>query len=142
MILNFVRKQTPYLLSKTGKARFEQLHPALQEIVSEVLYYRDISVTCSYRSKIDQEVAYQKGTSKAHFGQSAHNFLPARAVDIVPYPIPMKNGGWDNNSKEWDELAQLFLEIAKRKNIEITWGGTFTKLVDKPHFELKNWRQM
>lgn len=140
--MNFVRKENAYVLSRTGKARFAQLHPSLQAIVDEVLHYRDISITCSYRSREEQEEAYRKGNSRAHFGQSAHNFLPARAVDIVPYPIPMKNGGWDNNSKEWDELAQLFLEIAKRKNIEITWGGTFTKLVDKPHFELKNWRQM
>ena len=106
--MNFVRKENAYSLSKTGKARFAQLHPSLQAIISEVLHYRDISITCSYRSREEQEEAYRKGNSRARFGQSAHNFLPARAVDIVPYPIPMKNGGWDNNSKEWDELAQLF----------------------------------
>jgi len=138
----FERKETAYGLSKVGQARLAQLHPLLAQIVNEVLHYRDITITCSYRSRAEQDAAYVKGNSKAKFGQSAHNFLPSRAVDIIPYPIPMKNGGWDNNSKEWDELAQLFLEIAKQKNILITWGGNWKSLVDKPHFELTNWKNM
>lgn len=138
----FERRSNPFALSKIGKQRLEKLHPALQAIINEYLYYKDLTVLCTNRGKEEQEEAFKKGNSKARFGQSPHNFMPARAVDIVPYPIPMKNGQWDNNSREWNDQADLFLEIAKEKGIEITWGGTFTKLVDKPHFELKNWRQM
>lgn len=139
-LFGYIRRENPYPLSKTGKLRFSQLHPLLQEILTEFLFYKDISIICGFRSKEEQEEAFCKGCSKAHFGQSPHNFNPARAVDIVPYPIPMKNGQWDNNSKEWNEVANLFLEIAKQKNIQITWGGTFKKLVDKPHFELTGWK--
>ena len=142
LLCGYLRNSNPYPLSKTGQARFAQLHPSLQAIVQELLYYKDISVICSFRSREEQEEAFRKGTSKAHFGQSAHNFLPSRAVDIVPYPIPMKNNQWDNNSNQWNEVANLFLEIAKQKGIEITWGGTFKTLTDKPHFELTAWRKM
>lgn len=138
----FIRKEIPYKLSKTGKDRLSQLHPDLQEIILEYLYYKDLSIICSYRGKEEQELAFTKGNSKARFGQSPHNFNPARAVDIVPYPIPMKGTNWDNDSEEWNEQAELFMKIANEKNIEITWGGNFTKLVDKPHFELKNWKSL
>ena len=136
------RREVPYPLSKRGRERFSKLHPDLQNIITEYLYYKDLSVICTYRGKEEQEEAYRKGNSRAKFGQSPHNFNPARAVDIIPYPVPMKNNQWDNNSKEWDEQAELFLKIAKEKGIKITWGGNFTRLVDKPHFELTNWKQM
>lgn len=141
-ICGYIRKDKPYNLSKTGKIRFNQAHKDLQDIVLELLHYKDISITCTVRTKAEQDEAYRKGTSKAKYGQSAHNFEPSRAIDIVPYPIPMKNGQWDNNSKEWDDVAEIFLMIAKEKGISITWGGTFKSLVDKPHFELTNWKKM
>lgn len=140
--MSLVRRSKPYPLSKKGQERLSDLHPALQSIVNEYLYYKDLTITCSFRSREEQEDACKRGCSKAHYGQSPHNFLPARAVDIIPYPVPMKGNCWDDNSPEWDIQAELFLKIAKEKGIEITWGGTFKKLVDKPHFELKNWRIM
>ena len=141
-ICGYQRQDKPYALSKTGQNKLEQAHLSLQEIVLELLHYKDITITCTVRTKEEQEEAFRKGNSKARYGQSAHNFNPSRAIDIVPYPIPMKGNQWDNNSKEWDDVAELFLTIAKDKGIDITWGGNFKSIVDKPHFELTGWKSM
>lgn len=147
-LLGFNRRENPYPLSKSGQERFSQLHPLLQKVVGEYLYYKDLSITEGHRSKEKQEQYKKSGASKASFGHSPHNYLPSLAVDIYPYPVPtiLKNGNKviDDNSKEWDIQAQLFLLIAKENGIEVEWGGSWKSLVDKPHFQLgsnNNWRK-
>lgn len=146
-ILGFERKSEPFPLSKKGNERLSQLHPDLQKIIKEYLFYKDLSITEGYRDEKTQNEYKKKGTSNASFGQSPHNYLPSLAVDIYPYPVPtiLKNGNKviDDNSKEWDIQAQLFMEIAKNLGIQIEWGGTWKSLVDKPHFQLgcnNNWK--
>lgn len=139
---NFNRLSSPKVLSKTGVTRLSQCCKEIQDIINEVLWYRDISITCGYRSNEEQEEMCKKGTSKAHAGQSAHNFKPSLAIDIVPYPIPMKNNEWDNDSKEWEELADLMFDIAKSKGVSLEWGGNWKSLRDCPHYEIKNWKNL
>lgn len=148
IIMGFTRRENAFPLSKVGQERLSQLHPLLQKVVSEYLFYKDLSITEGYRSKEKQEEYRKAGTSKAAFGQSPHNYLPSIAVDIYPYPAPavVKRGKKviDDNSKEWDIQAQLFLTIAKELGVEVEWGGSWKTLVDKPHFQLgsnNNWRK-
>lgn len=92
----------------------------------------DLSITCGYRTEEEQNDNYNKGTSKAKFGQSKHNVFPSKAIDIVPYPI-----NWDGNDKRWQEMALNAMWCAGKLGFEITWGGSFKSISDKPHFELK-----
>lgn len=141
MINKLPRANEPYKLSSSSRNKLEQCCGDLQLIVNELLHYMDISVIEGERGKEDQEKYYKQGTSNAKFGQSAHNCHPSMAIDIVPYPIPkLENGEWDSNSEEWDTMADIFKSIAKDKNIDITWGGDFKSIVDKPHFEITNWK--
>ena len=92
----------------------------------------DLTITCGYRGKDEQEDAYNKGKSKAKFGQSKHNIFPSQAIDIVPYPI-----NWDDKDRRWQEMALNAMWCAGKLGFEITWGGSFKSISDKPHFELK-----
>ena len=136
----YERLDKPYKLSKSGEDRLKQCCSEIQSVIKEVLYYRDITILCGYRSKEEQEKMFMQGASKAHAGQSAHNYQPSLAIDVVPYPIPMKDGKWDNDASDWKDLSNLIFDIAKSKNIDLTWGGNWKKLVDKPHYEITDWK--
>ena len=139
----FNRANEPYALSKASQERLDQCCDDLKSIVKELLHYMDVSVLEGERTKSDQEKYYKKGTSNAKFGQSPHNYHPSLAVDIIPYPVPKtSNGEWDNNSEIWDDMSMLVKEISKELGIDITWGGDFKSLVDKPHFEIANWKSL
>lgn len=141
-VMKFKRLDTPFKLSKTGAKRLSQCCEDIQNVVNEVLYYRDVSVLCGYRSNEEQNDMYKKGTSKAKAGQSAHNFNPSLAIDIVPYPIPMKGNEWDSDAKDWNELNELIMYIAQDKDVKLSWGGNWKSLVDKPHYEIENWKDL
>lgn len=132
---------------KKSLERREFLCKDLKRLVDEVIKYYDFSIICSHRDRTEQEGAFRSGNSKAHFGQSAHNYNPSFAVDVYPYPIPMTRKTpttailVDNNSPEWDKMVFAFKNAAQQLGIEIVCGTDFTTLVDKPHIEIKDWKQ-
>ena len=116
----------------------------LRALVDEVIKYYDFSIVCSHRGQEEQERAFNAGNSKAHFGQSAHNFFPSFAVDIYPYPTPyiQKKGilYLDDNSPEWNKMVCTFKNTAKRMGIDIVCGADFKTLKDFPHIEIADWK--
>lgn len=96
-------------------------------------------ITCTYRTREEQNSLYAQGRTKpgqrvtnAKGGQSPHNFNPSYAFDVA----------FDNHGKtDWTE--QLFIDFAKLvTDPKIQWGGTFKSIPDKPHFELKGWKEL
>lgn len=97
------------------------------------------TVVYGYRSAEEQERLYAQGrttpgnvVTRARGGQSPHNFFAA--VDIAPV-----RGGkveWEN-AAFWAIVSQ---EVAKRP--ELVWGGGWASFPDRPHIELKNWRDV
>lgn len=137
----YKRLAKPYRFSKSSQERLDQCCEEIQKIINEVVYFMDITITEGSRTREQQEKYLKAGTSKAKFGQSAHNYTPSLAIDIVPYPVPVnKKGEWDSKSKKWDDLALIVKSIADEKGIRITWGGDFKSIVDKPHWELTDWK--
>lgn len=114
----------------------DQLHHDLKLLCMEAIERVDFSLICGIRNKEDQEKAFNQGQSKAHYGQSPHNFTPARAFDFTPYPC-----NW-NNIEDFKRVAEVIIECALESEIDITWGGNFSNLKDYPHFELTNWRKI
>ena len=48
---------------------------------------------------------------------------------------------FDNSIKSelmFNQMAHKFKNVAKKLNIDITWGGDWKNFKDLPHFELKN----
>jgi len=121
-------------LSAASQARLDGAHPLLRKLFAKVGEQTNIAVLDSQRGRAAQERAFALGHSRAHFGQSAHNWAPAVALDVVPYPID-----W-NNLQRFRNLAAIVKAEAKQMGIPIAWGGDWKKLLDMPHYELTPWR--
>ncbi len=85
----------------------------------------------SYRGKDRQEAHFQAGRSKAHFGESPHNYSPSRALDVV-FVVQGQNS--------WN-LVKLDT-MAKRAPSNIEWGGYWKDFKDNPHFQEREWKTM
>jgi peptidoglycan L-alanyl-D-glutamate endopeptidase CwlK len=114
----------------------------LQKLFNEVIKDFDCVVLEGRRGKADQEKALRGGFSNAHFGDSAHNYTPAIALDVCPYPV-----NWENR-KAFIALSKVVLAKAKALGVPIRWGGDWDgdgnmkdqTLMDLPHYELNPWR--
>ena len=127
---------------KASLASRAQLHPKLQAIVDEAIKHTDFKFLDATRGRAAQELAFKLGRTKAHFGQSAHNFVPAIAMDLFPAPYD-----WDN-TQAFINLWKIIMPIAKAQGTPLRWGGDWdmngqvntSGLVDLPHYELNPWR--
>jgi predicted DNA-binding protein (UPF0251 family) len=127
----------------TSAKRMAAAHPLLQKLLTAARQKIAFTILESQRGKAAQEKAFNAGNSKAHFGQSAHNWSPAIAVDIAPIPLD-----W-NKREPFIALSKVILPLAKEMKIPIRWGGdwngngilTDEKLSDLPHYELHPWRE-
>lgn len=130
-----------------SKNNLSQCHPVLQKIAERAIQEIDFTVICGNRGKAEQEAAFRAGNSKAHFGQSPHNYTPALAFDFIPSPF--KDSDWDRTDK-FQAIAKKLLEAAEELGYgdSVRWGGDWNrngsikdeKFVDTPHFELHPWR--
>lgn len=126
-----------------SRTNLSKCHPSLKLIAEEAIKEMDFRVLDSTRGRDAQTRAYKTGKSKAKFGQSAHNYVPAIAFDLFPFPYD-----W-NDRKAFTKLAGIVMRIAKEKGIPIRWGGdwnmdgdkTTSDAWDMPHFELFPWRE-
>lgn len=118
-----------------SKRNLAEAHPLLQQLFNAVILKTDCTVLDAQRNRAQQEQAFALGHSRAHFGQSAHNWSPAVAVDVVPYPLD-----W-SDTKAFQALAKVVMATAKDLDIPIVWGGSWPTLKDMPHYQLgPDWR--
>lgn len=133
--------------SNRSRQNLGQLHPLLQKLLNEAIKETDFTILDAQRGRAEQEKAFREGHSKVHFGQSAHNYAPAIACDIVPYPFELHGKNvWDDGPR-WKFLQlAVILPIAKRLQISIRQGidwngdGNIADGWDSPHIELHPWR--
>lgn len=120
--------------------RLAGAHPKIQEVMNAAREKIAFTVMDSQRGRAAQEKAYREKKSKAHFGQSAHNWSPAVAVDVAPIPLD-----WDNR-ESFIALSKVIMRIAKEKGVALRWGGDWnmdgstSDGWDLPHYELHPWR--
>ena len=126
--------------SRRSLDHLDTCHFELQRLFLEVIKERDCTILQGFRGKDDQEKAFNEGKSKAHWGQSKHNYSPSCAVDVMPYPI-----NWNDK-----DGVTKFYEFVKKKadelGIKIRWGadwdgdGKYWEKdgweIDGPHYEL------
>lgn len=89
----------------------------------------DAHIAYAGRGKIDQEEFFAKGTSKARWGESPHNYN--LAIDL--FQLSVSGARWDLN---W------YRDIIGPEVKKIDWlthGLNFTKFKDAPHVEYKDW---
>lgn len=131
-----------------SKGNLSQVHPLLVKVATLALERgsQDFTVICGHRDKAGQDAALRAKTTKVSFPNSAHNQLPAYAIDVIPYPFT----NWEDPEmlKGWKRIADAMFAAAKDLNVQIRWGGDFNRdgdkttfdAWDKPHFELHPWR--
>lgn len=117
--------------STKSEARLITCDHRLQRLFREVILHVDCTVLCGFRSKEDQDWAYESGNSRVRWPQSLHNKQPSLAVDVAPYPIDWKD------IQRFREFAVIVKECAARLNIPVVWGGDWTGFPDFPHWQLK-----
>ena len=136
-----------YKFSKRSRDNLSTASENLQRLFNEVIKEIDCTVICGHRSPEEQFELYKKGRVNKDFKwivvdkakvvtnidgrakKSNHNYLPSRAVDVVPYPLD-----W-NDITAFKKLGEVVKRKAKELGIKISWGGDWQSLKDYPHFE-------
>jgi hypothetical protein len=96
-------------------------------------------ISCAGRGKADQDAAKKAGTSKAGWGQSAHNY--GLAIDIFKLHLSM-GAEWP---KDW--FAAHVAPAIKAQNeagsqFQLTWyGSPGSSFYELPHVEIKDWKK-
>lgn len=121
---------------KHTDAHIKTLHPLVRAkfihfiIEAEKKLNKQLRVTSGLRTIKEQNKLYAQGRTRpgnivtnAKGGKSYHNF--GLAVDIVE----IKNGKalWTN--PDWNKISEL------GKSMGLEWGGDWTSIKDKPHFQ-------
>lgn len=84
-------------------------------------------VSWSYRDKEAQEACFVKGLTKLHFPNSAHNKLPAMALDLFQID-EQGRGVWS---------PAFYFEVSKLMLPSMIWGQNWKALGDQDHFQLR-----
>lgn len=135
-----------YKFSKRSLDNLSTASEDLQKLFNEVIKEIDCTVICGHRSSEEQFKLFQQGrvyedgwwkkvgptvtNIDGRAKKSNHNYLPARAVDVVPYPLD-----W-NDEEAFKKLGEVVKRKAKELNIKISWGGDWVSFKDTPHYEL------
>ncbi len=125
--------------SKQSKENLLSCDTRLQDIMNTAIKYIDFSIVKGFRSEIEQNKAYVNNYSKVKYPNSKHNSIPSKAVDIQPYPYPVKRV-----TNQFTYLAGHILMVAHNLGYKIRWGGdwnlnqnvTDNNFNDLYHFEI------
>lgn len=99
-------------------------------------------VHSAFRTRNEQNQLVARGVSRTPYPNSAHNI--GEAVDIVHGTYH-----WEMTRQEWDmigilgqrALDRLNATLAKSRQLNLTWGGTWSKPWDPAHWEISDYRQ-
>jgi hypothetical protein len=104
----------------------EELHEWFKGIQAQS---HDCHISCAGRGSVDQEVAFKRGASKAHYGQSSHNFNAAIDLFQLVGNAAVWNKGW---------FAKV---VGQNLPASLKWyGAPGAVFYELPHVELSAWR--
>lgn len=125
--------------------KLEDLHPRVQVMARKLLDEAakagiPLTVTFTLRSMETQDALYAQGRTKpgkivtnARAGYSFHNF--GLALDVVPTEL-LKLPNWGDTPATQKRANDLWSRLgAIGKAVGFRWGGDFTSIKDRPHFE-------
>lgn len=115
--------------------RYPGLHGRLAAwVMSFRGLHQDGHIAWAGRGKADQELFYSRGTSRAHWGQSAHNYNAA--VDW----FRLLQTGADFSTLWYQDVLRPATEA------EASWLGWYgkkgSKFLEYPHCEVLGWRNL
>ena len=124
-------------LSDASSRNLETCHQSIIEICRTVIRDYDFTVLYGHRGEELQNGLYAQGRTApgqivtyCQWPDSKHNSIPSLAVDLAPYPID-----WSDLYR-FHELAGRMLQVAALFDVDMTWGGHWSK-PDMPHFQVR-----
>jgi len=111
--------------------KLSQAHPELAKWYREQVKvnFPDAHISWSYRNQDDQEKAFLDGKTELHYPNSAHNKMPAMALDLFEI----------DHSFQALFSPKFYSAVNSMNNgvtAKIKWGGVWKSLGDSDHFEL------
>ena len=128
-----------FRFGKRSIHRLSTCDPRLVRLLARVILSVDCTVLCGHRDQEAQDQAVAEGRSKTPWPASQHNSQPARAVDVVPYPVD-----WSDLDR-MREFGSFVRGVAHGLGIRVRWGGDWDgdhdlddqRFIDLPHFEIE-----
>lgn len=138
-----------------------KLIPCLQTVVDRAIEVIDFKILDATRGRAAQTKAFKQGHSKVSFGNSAHNWVPALAMDLFPAPYHWPDDKLLTRAEQKEareafvRMGEVVLAIPAKFNIQapdgnplvLRWGGDWnmdgnlSDGWDMPHFEIHPWRE-
>jgi len=127
-------------------------HPKLQKLVKKLIAKCKkkgiiIQTTECYRSVTEQDALYSKGRTTGEKGHTVTNAKGSTyssmhqwyvAFDIILKMDIDKDG--QTSDDIYNDNTGVFEKIGViAKSIGLEWGGGWTSIKDRPHFQLKDW---
>jgi len=138
-------------LSPHSMEALSHAEPELRRLIMAASKLINIEVLDARRGKAAQEAAFNHGFSKVHFGDSAHNYDPCIALDIVPEPLDWNNKaafvrnykviGFFNPEKHTGMGLARDMKISCRCLGDPNMDGDTRDGWDYPHYERFPWRK-
>ena len=143
-----------YKLSNNSKRRIEGIMPILQVIIEKAISAPNcpedfgIPQYGGLRTAKDQLDLYAKGRTDFSTHQRPVTYVDGvrkksnhqakedgygHAFDVYIYDHATKKASW--NVERLTELANHIIKIAALNDVNLSWGGNWTKFKDYPHFE-------
>lgn len=126
-----------YKLSKRSLSRLENVKPILIAIVVEAIkdspHDFGIPQHGGKRTADEQNLLYKNKKSKCDGFEKKSYHQTGNAFDIYGYV----DGKATWNKEILTEIARHIQKVAmERYNVDLTWGGDWTRFVDMPHFQI------
>lgn len=136
-----VEEPRTFTLDKNSSNFLIKLHPEMKAAAVALLEDAfdegiDLTITQGFRSSQEQKRLYDQGrttpgpiVTNAKPGVSKHEY--GLAFDVAPLNDKGKPH-WPEDNELWNKIGEL------GKAIGLRWGGDFTSIKDRPHFEHPN----
>ena len=121
------------VLGARSLSRLEGVHPDLVRVVKKAAAMSDLDFTVleGLRTPERQRELMKQGATKTL--NSRH--LTGHAVDLAPMLVGKVSWDWPL----YHRLAKIVKAAAAAENVAVTWGGSWAKFRDGPHWEL-SWK--
>jgi hypothetical protein len=125
----------PFSFSAESESKVGTCNQRIQRVMQMAIKVIDFKVIYGHRTVAEQKALYDKGYSKLDgvTKKSKHNYQPARAVDIAPYPVlwPDEEGITAeealHRARRFDVLAGIVMGIAHAMGVALRWGGDWDR---------------
>ncbi len=132
------------------EAQLATVHPDLVRVMRTAVGRLpfDCFVIYGHRTVAEQQALFALGRTRPGrrvttldgvMRKSRHNYTPSLAVDVGPASL-IKTGRWVESAealREFEQLGAMAEAVAKELGVQdFEWGGRWTRLRDRPHFQL------